>query len=285
MAVGICGASERAQGFGGGLGITESVGLRFLQEVVAALGNAFEGEMAEGDALYFFNGMQFLEEGTTENVEFGASGVDFVPEIGGAAACGIGLANGAEARAGVLAKTIEFFEGEAALYLDVIDLRKMGPGFEHGGGEVAIVGEKDKAGVGVVEGADGVNAFGKTAEEIAKSFAALGIGERRDDFGRFVEEQVDMIFFGFDEVAGGFDLVFGGIGLGAEFGDDDAVDANLAGEDELFGVTARGDAGVGDYFLEAVEHGGRRISKIRDQRPEVRGQRSEVRDQETVLSG
>ena len=181
--------------------------------------------------------------------------MDFVPEIGGAATSGIGLANGAEARAGVLAETIEFFEGEAALDLDVIDLRKIGPGFKHGGGEVAIVGEKDEAGVGVVEGADGINAFGEAAEEIAECAAAFGIGERGNDFGRFVEEQVDVILFGFDEAAGGFDLVFGGIGFGAEFGDDDAVDADLAGEDELFGVAARGDAGVGDDFLEAVEHG------------------------------
>lgn len=253
--MGICGARERAKGFGGGLGITERVGLAGVEEAVAALGNAFEGEVAEGDALYLFDGMQFLKESAAENVEFGAGGVDFVPEIGGAAASGIGLANGAEAGARLLAETIEFFEGEAALDLDVINLRKIGPGFEHGGGEIAIVGEKDEAGVGVIEGTDGINAFGKTAQEIAKRAAALGIGEGGNDFGRFVEEEIDVIFFRFDEAAGGFDLVFGGIGFGAEFGDDAAVDANLAGEDELFGVAARGDAGVGDYFLEAVEHG------------------------------
>src|SRR5208283_3159140 len=135
------------------------------------------------------------------------------------AASGIGLANSAEARAGFLAETIEFLEGEAALDLDVINLRELGPGFKHGGGEIAIVGEKDEAGIGVVEGADGINAFGKAAEEIAKCAAALGIGE------------------------------------GAEFGDDLAVDAHLARENELLGVAARGDAGVGDDFLEAVEHG------------------------------
>ena len=226
-----------------------------VEEAVAALGDAFKGEMAEGNAFHFFDGMQFLEKGAAENVEFGAGGVGFVPKIGGAPASGIGLADGAEARAGFFAETIEFFEGEAALDLDVIDLRELGPGFEHGGSEIAIVGEKDEAGVGVVEGADGINAFGKAAEEIAKCAAALGIGEGGDDFGRFVEDEVDVIFFGFDEAAGGFDLVLGGIGLGAELGDYLAVDANLAGKDELFGVAARGDAGVGDYFLEAVEHG------------------------------
>lgn len=211
--------------------------------------------MAEGYAFHLFDGMQFLEESAAENIEFGAGGVDFVPKIGGAAAGGIGLANGAKAGARLLAETIEFLEGEAALDFYVIDLRKIGPGFEHGGGEIAIVGEKDEAGVSVIEGANGIYAFGKTAQEIAKRAAALRIGEGGNDFGRFVEEEIDVIFFGFDEAAGGFDLVLEGIGLGAEFGDDAAVDANLAGEDELFGVAARGDAGVGDYFLEAVEHG------------------------------
>ena len=248
-------ATKRAREFWRGLRMAEGVGLAGVEEAVAALGDAFEGEMAEGDAFYFFDGMQFLEEGSAENIEFGTGGVDFVPEIGGAAAGGIGLADGAEARAGFLAETIEFFEGEAALDLDVINLRKMGPGSEHGGGEVAIVGEKDEAGVGVVEGADRIDAFGKAAQEIAKCAAALGIGESGNDFGRFVENEINVIFFSLDEAAGRFDLVLGGIGLAAEFGDDDAVDTHLSGKDELFGVAARGDAGVGDYFLQAVKHG------------------------------
>ncbi len=255
LVVGFWGRSELVEDLRAWRGMAERVGLGFLQEVVAALGDAFQGEMAEGDALHFFDGMQFLEECAAEDVEFGAGGVDFVPEIGGAAASGIGLAHGAEARAGFFAETIEFFEGEAALDLDVIDLRKTGPGFEHGGGEIAIVGEKDEAGIGVIKGADRIDALGKTAEEIAQCAAAFGISEGGNDFGRFVEEEIDVIFFGFDEAAGGFDLVFGGIGFGAELRDDDAVDAHLAGEDELLGVAARGDAGVGDYFLEAVEHG------------------------------
>src|SRR5208337_2391588 len=255
LVVGFWGRSELVEDLRAWSGIAEEVGLAFFEEEVAALGDAFQGEMGEGDALHFFDGMQLLKEGAAENVEFGAGGVDFVPKIGGAATSGIGLADGAEAGAGFFAETIEFFEGETALDLDVIDLRELGPGFEHGGCEIAIVGEKNEAGVGVVEGADRIDAFGKATGEIAKCAAALGIGKRGDDFGRFVEDEVDMIFFGFDEAAGGFDLVLGGIGLGAEFGDDLAVDANLAGKDELFGVAARGDTGVSDYFLEAVEHG------------------------------
>ena len=47
-------------------------------------------------------------------------------------------------------------------------------------------------------------------------------------------------------LAGGFDFVGGEVGFGAEFGDDFAVDADLAAEDELLGVAAGGDAGAGD---------------------------------------
>jgi hypothetical protein len=73
-----------------------------------------------------------------------------------------------------------------------------------------------------------------------------------------------MAALGFDPVAGGFDFVFGGVGLGTEFCDDFAVYANLAGQDELFGMTARGDTGVGDDFLETFKHGFQRseISKL-----------------------
>ena len=238
----------------------------FLQEKIAALRNAYDGEMAERNALHFFDRMQILEERAAENLESGAGGVDFVPKIGGAATRGVGLADSAEARAGFFAQTIQFIEREAALDLDVIDLRELGPGFKNGGGEIAIVGEEDEAGVSVVQRADGIDALGKAAEEIAERAAALGIGEGGDDFGRFVEEEINVIFFGSDEAAGSFDFVFGGIGFGAEFRDDLTVDAHLAGEDELFGVAPGGDASVGDDFLEAVEHGRREISDIRDQR-------------------
>jgi len=198
LVVGFGGRGELVGNFGAWGGIAEEVGLGFLQEVVATLGNAFEGEMAQGDAFHFFDGMQFLKKVTSEDVELGACGVDLVPEIGGAAASGIGLADGAEARASFFAEAIKFFEGEAAFDLDVIDLRKIGPGFKNDRGEIAIVGEKDEAGVGVIEGADGIDALGETAEEIAEGAAAFGIGEGGNNLGRFVEEEIDVIFFGFD---------------------------------------------------------------------------------------
>jgi hypothetical protein len=175
---------------------------------------------------------------------------------------GVGLTKSAEPRAGVFAETLEIFEGEASLNFDVEELLEIRPVLEHRGSEVAIVGEEDEAAGVVVERADGIDAFGKAAKEIAQGFASLGIGKSGDDFGRFVHEEIHVTALGFDEAAGGFDFVFGGIGLRAEFGDDFAVDANLAGENELLGVPAGSDAGVGDEFLKAFEHG-RKLSVIR----------------------
>jgi len=147
----------------------------------------------------------------------------------------------------------------------VVGLLELVPVFEELGGEVAVVGHEDEACGGVFEIANGIDALGKTAEEIAEGFAAFGIGEGRDDFGRFVEEKIDEAGSRFDGAASGFDFVFGGVGFGAEFSDGVAVDADLTREDELFGVAARGDAGTGDDFLEAFEHGALLFLIVSDQ--------------------
>ncbi len=92
--------------------------------------------------------------------------------------------------------------------------------------------------------------MGKAAEEIAKSFAAFGIGEAGDDFGRLVEKEIDLpLLFAGDFPSGDLDFVCGGIRFAAEFANDFAVYADLAGEDELFGVATGGNAGASDDFL------------------------------------
>ena len=133
---------------------------------------------------------------------------------------------------------------------------------KHGGSEVAIIREEDKAAGVIVKRADRIDPLGKPTKKIAECLAAFRVGESGHDFRRFVHEQIDMTALGFDEAAGGFDFVFGGISLGPEFRDDLAVDANLAGQDELFGMTAGGDSGVGNDFLEAFKH---EFSEIRNQ--------------------
>ena len=249
-------------GFGDGLGrffgrLGEEFHFAFFEEAVAAAGDAFDRERTEADAHDFFDGMVLAKEGAAEGLEFGALHLHLVPIILAAGAGGFGLTDGLEFDADFLAEALEVVEGKHAFYLDVVSLLEMIPVFEELGGEIAVVGHEDQAGGGVFEIADGIDALWKTAKEIAEGFAAFGIGERGDDFGRFVEEKIHAAGSGFDGAAGGFDFILGGIGFGAELGDSLAVDANLAGEDELFGMAAGGDAGTGDDFLEAFEHGGR----------------------------
>ena len=53
------------------------------------------------------------------------------------------------------------------------------------------------------------------------------------------------------------DVVAAGVGLGAQLGDDFAVDLDAALLDQLFGAAAAGDAGLGHDLLEPLEFGGR----------------------------
>jgi len=66
-------------------------------------------------------------------------------------------------------------------------------------------------------------------------------------------------FFCLHCAARGFDFVGGGVRLRAKFSNNAAVDANLAGENQLFGVTPRGNSSPGDNFLQAFQNGGGRL--------------------------
>lgn len=205
--------------------------------------------------------MVFTEESAAETFEFGSFHLHLIPIILAAGTGGSGLSNGFELYATFFAETFEVGECEHAFYFYVVGLLETIPVFQELCGEVAIVGHEDQAGSGVLEIADGINAFGETAKKIAERFSAFGIGEGGNDFGRFVEKEIDRAWGGFDEAAGGFDFVGGGIGFGAKLGDGLAVDADLAGKDELFSVAARSDTGARDDFLQAFKHG-RRIAGI-----------------------
>ena len=84
--------------------------------------------------------MFFGEEDAAENVFLGILQGDFVPEIFGVAAGGIGLANGADSGGGVAAQALELFHHEAAFDFYVVVLLKVGPVFQHFSGEIAVVG-------------------------------------------------------------------------------------------------------------------------------------------------
>jgi hypothetical protein len=68
----------------------------------------------------------------------------------------------------------------------------------------------------------------------------------------FVEDEVAGTLGAVEELAVDADVVVGGVGFGAELGDGLAVDLDASGGDEFFGFAARGEAGGGDDFLQAL---------------------------------
>jgi hypothetical protein len=104
--------------------------------------------------------MFFGKEDAAENVFLGILQGDFIPEIFGVAARGVGLANGADGGAGVAAEAFEFVHHEAAFNFHVVMLLKIGPVFQHFGGEISVVGEKNQATGVIVEATDGINTLG-----------------------------------------------------------------------------------------------------------------------------
>ena len=232
-------------------GFQQGVDFFLFEEAVSATRNAFNEQRTEADAHDFFHGVMFTEEHGAERFEFGTLHRELIPEVGAVAARGFRLANGFQVDAHFPADAIEIGKREHAFDFYMKSLVDVIPVFEKLCGEVTVIGEENQAGGGIFEIADGIDALRKSAKKIAKRFAALRIGQRRDDFRRFVEEEIHMAWscVRFDETSGGFDFVRGRVSLGAEFGDHFAVYADLAGKNELFGVTPGGDACSGDDFL------------------------------------
>src|SRR5882724_5225979 len=187
--------------------------------------------------------MALLHQNFAHFVFFGAAHAHFVPIVCGVAACGVRLAQSLHFCANVFAKALQIIAGEHAFHFDVIDLLDIVPALEQVRGEVAIIGEEHQAGIGIFEIANGVNAFGKSAQQIAQRFAALWIGERGNNFRRLVKQQINFAAFGGNFFTGDFNFVRVGVGFGAEFADDFSVYFYLAADDELLGVSAGRDAG------------------------------------------
>ncbi len=227
-------------------GVAESCDFAGFERAVAATGDALHRQRSQGDANPLFDGVASFVHHVAQGFFFRVAHADFVPIVSGMAACGIGLAKGLHADASFLSEVREFVARQHAFHLDVVALLDMFPIFEESGGEVAVIGQEDKPARGVFEIADGIDSRGKAAERVFKRLAAFWVGHRGDNFRRLVEREIDVVFGGGDDFAGGFDFVGCEVRFSAELGDDFAVDANLAAEDELFGVAAGGDAGTGD---------------------------------------
>ena len=133
-------------------------------------------------------------------------------------------------------------------------LRKVFPALQHFRGEIAIVGEKNQSRGGVIEAADGIDAFRQAAQKIAQRLAAFGVGHGGHDFRRLIQQDVHVALFRGDHPARGFDPIGRGVGFRAQLGDHVAVHAHLAADDQLLGVAPRRDARARDYFLQSFLH-------------------------------
>jgi hypothetical protein len=205
-----------------------------------------ELESGEPDPANFFDGMTGLEKALAQEIAARVSESNVVPR-------GILAAAARDARAGGAREGFDLGEGEKSFQFELISLREA-IGGHHAIGKVAVVGEQQETARMVFEAADRKDAFANAVEEIAEAAAAFGVAHGGDDFGGLVEHDVDQLGRRLDELAGNFDVVARGVGLGAQLGDEAAVDGDEAGRDHLLGVSSRGEAGASDDFLQAFFH-------------------------------
>jgi len=122
-------------------------------------------------------------------------------------------------------------------------------------GELAIVGDNEKALAHVIEASDGVEALLHLVEELHHRGAALGILDRGNKAAGLVEDEVAVALGTLEQLAVHADVVAGGVGLGAQHSDHLAVDLNAALLDHGLGAAAAGDSGGSKDFLEAFQFG------------------------------
>lgn len=238
-------------------GPAQCVDFLFLQESVPATRNTLQVEWTKADTMNLFDGMMLAEKYAAQGFQFRPLEADFVPVVCGVAADRVGLTECFDLRACFLAETIEFRECQHAFHFELVHLVEMVPVFQQARGEVTVIRQEHEPSRSVFKIPDGIDALRESAQEIAKCLAAFGIGERRDDFRRLMQNEVDVAFGGgINRAASGFDFVDGWIGFGPEFAYGFAIDADLPGEDQLLGVSARSDASARNNFLQSFEHEG-----------------------------
>ena len=82
----------------------------------------------------------------------------------------------------------------------------------------------------------------------------MRIGECADISFRLVEEKIEFIRTEMESFTINFDVVIVGVGLAAKFRDGVAVDSNASGHDQFLSLSAGTDAGLGNQFLEPLDH-------------------------------
>ncbi len=121
-------------------------------------------------------------------------------------------------------------------------------------GEVAVIGEDQRALCIPVETADRMHRHAKFGDEIHHRARGMGIGARGDVAGRLVEEEVDAAVREGHRAPVYRDRLPLRVDLHPHLGDRLAVDGDVPGSDELLGLPSRSDAGGGENFVQPFFH-------------------------------
>jgi len=117
-------------------------------------------------------------------------------------------------------------------------------------GDVAVVGEQQQTFGLAVEASDRVDPL-RNLDQLHHRLAVALVAHGRDIAAGLVEQQVARRLAS-EQLAVNVDLACLGIDLGAELGDDGAVNRHAPGHDQLFGPPAGAGAARGHHALEAL---------------------------------
>jgi hypothetical protein len=119
--------------------------------------------------------------------------------------------------------------------------------------QVAVVGYKQEAFAQIVQATDGVEPLAQLREELHHGWTPLWIADRGYKAARLVEHEVAQALGALQQFAVDANMIAGGISLGAEFRDDFAVHLHASLGDQIFGVPAARNSGLGENLLQALE--------------------------------
>ena len=115
--------------------------------------------------------------------------------------------------------------------------------------EIAVIGQDEKAFSLRVEPANVEEARELRRQEIENGVARIGIGPRRNEAGRFVQDDIKLAFAP-HQLASDFDVI-AFRRLGAEIGADAPVDRDAPVGDQLVAMPPRTDTGGGEETVQA----------------------------------
>ncbi len=160
------------------------------------------------------------------------------------------------------AKLVDGLARGHARDLDQVRLEHACRGFRERVGEVAVVRHQQKALGEVVEPTHGVEPRKLELrsglllrKEVGNRGALLRIDERGDVAAGLVEHEIAVLLRALQKLSVDTDVVLVRICLGAQLGDGLAVYLHAALEDDLLGLTPRGDASLREDLLEALAGG------------------------------